>query len=330
MRTRVTPLGDSAAWDAALEGIPHAITHTHDYCVAIHETTRARMFLFSIEATDGRMSCPLAERGSSGATNLVTPYGIGGFASSGRCAPLVDGLRRFATGAGYVCAYISQHPLTAWVGFENTEHVVDEKALYLIDLRRPLDDVVARMSANRRRQVRSAEHHVAIEEGEAFAAFLVEQYAVFMERKHAALVYRFSRGTMEQLVRMRNVLTVGARGPTGIVSASVFGYTQYSAEFLFNAALPGYNHHSTALIWYAIRYFKRLGVPWLNLGGGIKSEDSLSEYKRRFGGETMALRSLRHVYDPPRYDELCRHAGVEPQVRSGWFPPFHAPGLVRP
>ena len=48
----------------------------------------------------------------------------------------------------------------------------------------------------------------------------------------------------------------------------------------------------------------------LNLGGGIRPGDGLSEFKQRLGAKLSPTLALRQVFDSSRYLAACAAAGV--------------------
>lgn len=321
---RLIGIGQRDEWEAALVGLPHLFTHTYDYCSAIGGRTQGETFLLEITSAKGRAVCTLFERGGQGAMELVSPYGVAGFAGTTPSKEALEIFGDFARRRGYVCAYVGQHPLCAMDGFAEGEDVYEEKPLYVLDLSLSPDALLERMSSNRRRQIRATDS-CCVTEGGVAARFLVAQYSPFMDARQASPVYAFGLTAIEQLCRAASTIVVGARSADGpVVSASLFGYAGPYAEFLFNAATEEGRRQSTAIIWHAALRLRSLGVVWLNLGGGVQESDRLSEYKRRFGAVGMPLRSLRQVYDRPRYEELCRQAGVDTSEAARWFPPYRS------
>jgi hypothetical protein len=71
------------------------------------------------------------------------------------------------------------------------------------------------------------------------------------------------------------------------------------------------------------------GVTELNLTGGMKPGDGLYRFKQGFHGTAVPRQAVHQVYDPFKYQELCRQAGVA--TEAGWFPAYRAPRpIVRP
>src|SRR5207253_6040771 len=71
------------------------------------------------------------------------------------------------------------------------------------------------------------------------------------------------------------------------------------------------------------------GLSDFNNGGGVRAYDVLYDYKASCGAMEMPLVSVRQIYDPARYDELCTRSGV--RAEGNWFPAYrHARGSEQP
>ena len=121
------------------------------------------------------------------------------------------------------------------------------------------------------------------------------------------------------------MLIVGARKDEKLVAVSVFGYTPDAGDFLFNVSVPEGRNYSAVLIWYGVQHLKALDVPLLNLGGGGHEDDSLADFKARFGSRKLPLRCAKQVYQREIYDQLCQRVNVDPNDMTGYFPAYRAP-----
>jgi hypothetical protein len=277
------------------------------------------------EDDDGRVVCPVSERDFGGRTDVVTPYGFGGFAGTVPRDRLAEGWAAFARSRGWVCGYLALNPVFHDGGGFAPGEVHVHNRLYVMDLRGTDAELWARLSQNRRRQLRdwaSVERGLVHDHG-ALTAFLLAEYAAFFARKGAGPATDFTMRSMAAFAALDGVFMVGAASAGEVESVAVFGHTPHAADYLFGVSVPGAEHHSAHLIWAGVQRLRRLGIPSLNLGGGVRAGDRLAEFKRRFGAAQMPLRSLKQVYDPEAYAELCRRAGVSPD-RGGWFPPYRA------
>jgi hypothetical protein len=321
------PIDAEAEWTSALDGVPHSIVHTWGYCRAIWLTSRRPTHLY-VDETDGvRVVCPLAEREFAGARDVVTPYGFGGFVGTADAAGFPARWRASATRMGYVCGYVGLHPTLSRDAYAAPAELVFQKTVFVLDLTRSERDLLAALSENRRRQLRTLDPEAAglVADREAAADFLVSEYAPFMDRKAAAPVYRFSRGTLRALCDLEGVVVVAACRTGRVEAAAMFGYTAHAGDYLFGVSLPGAEHHSTRLVWWGAMTLRQRGVPSLNLGGGVREGDRLAEFKRRFGGREIPFQALRQVFRPRQYAALCARAGVARDDATTYFPPYHGP-----
>jgi hypothetical protein len=325
-RHELIPLDDGERWTAALTDVPHGPAHTHGFCRAVQLTSRAPTYLYRYERAGGRAVCALAEREAGGEVDVTTPYGFGGFAMAGACDGFASEWREFAGGRGWVCGYIALNPVFADASAFATEEVRAHNRLYVLDLRESPEQLWARMSRNRRRQLR---HWEAIRaelelDRSRLARFLVDNFEPFFDRRGAGPATDFRPETVAALASLDNVLLAGA-GDGELDAVVAFGYTPHAGDALFAVSRPGGERHSAHLVWWGVERLRELGVATLNLGGGIREGDEVAEFKRRFGAAEAPLASLRQVYRPDVYERLCAEAGVSPE-RSGWFPPYRARG----
>jgi hypothetical protein len=127
------------------------------------------------------------------------------------------------------------------------------------------------------------------------------------------------------LFGLPDVLALGAATPQGQLEAvTVFGYTAFAGDFLFNVSAGSGRRWSSLLLWSGALELRARGVRYLNLGGGVRRGDGIAEYKRRFGGAALPLVAAKEVYRPDIYRRLCREAGVQPAL-TGYFPPYQRP-----
>jgi hypothetical protein len=318
---RRIPLDSRSEWERALEGVPHVFGHTWGSCRALGLDGDAAA-LYVAEDSGARVVCPLIERPIADRLDVATPYGFSGLAGTGPWPGFPDRWRRFAAERGYVAAYLAVNALFGDDSYAEAGSVGVVNETFVLDLRGGVEAVAAGLSENRRRQLRGWRPDLHEHDTERLAAFFVEQYPLTMERKGAAARHRFSAATLAALCELPDTFLVGAADAGRIESVSLFGYTRHAGDYLFNAALPDCQHHSVGLIWSAVHRLVELGVPWLNLGGGMSPGDSLADFKARFGARALPMRAIKAVYDRAAYAELCRERGADPDDRNGYFPAY--------
>ena len=316
------------AWCAALHGIPHGFAHTWESCRAMALTTGYPTFLYCYEEGDGRIVCPIAERRWGDTVDIVTPYGYSGFFGTAHCSRFQSAWEEFVRERGYVCGYFSLNPALQNERFFEQSEVRSQNDVYLLDLRQSEAQLWAAMSEKRRKELRDWPQNEAniITDRSLLRDFFLEHYREFFRSRHATQAYcSFSRATIEALFALDEVLVAGLGEGGRPQSVFLFTYTRYAAEGMFNISVGEGRKHTAALTWYGIRRLQALGVPVLNLGGGVRPGDGMAEFKRRFGAHAAPLQGARQVYRPKVYAELCRAAGVEAGA-GNYFPEYRAPG----
>jgi hypothetical protein len=269
----------------------------------------------------------VAERRQNGYTDIYTPWGFSGFVGNGPCPELPEHWHSFTSDRGYVCGYIGLNPLFYHDSYSDPAEVFHQNSIYVLDLKVTEKDLFDALSQNRKRAIRTGVRAgwTPLEDRASLGAFFAENCVGFLRGKGASAACDFSKDTLDFLSGLENVLLLGAGKPDRIEAVSVFGYTPYSADFLFGISLPEGQRYAAPLLWQAALRLKALDIPLLNLGGGIRPGDGVAGFKARFGARELALGALKQVYDSAAFAQLCRGAGKDPAQRSGYFPPYRAP-----
>lgn len=322
---RIIPLADRHSWETALAGVPHAYAHTWENCHAMWLTTAAPTFLYSWRAAEGRAVCALSERSFQGHTDIYTPYGFGGFVGTGHWSGLRDDWRDFVTQAGYVCGFITVNPILPGPAalFHGDMHIYND--LFLLELRLSEQALLHRLSRNRRRQLeRFVEPAVRlIDDRDRCAEFVLAHLRAFYSEKGAGAAYSFTHETIDLLTRSPSGLLLGAEADGALHSVALFLYTPHVAESFASVSTPRGRAYTAALLWRAILRLRRLGIPFLNMGGGVTRGDGIAQFKQRFGTEQLPLGALKQVYKAETYVALCRSVGANPADYTAFFPAYH-------
>ena len=317
-------LDQPSRWAAALRGIPHASAHTWGHCHALSLTTGHETFLYRYQDEHGQVVCPFAVRSYDGFRDLVTPYGFSGFVGVGECAEFPARWASYAREQEFVCGYVQLNPLLHHRLYPPAEtHTVS--SAFLLDLSDSEADLYGRLGANRQRQVRDSEREPIsiITQRDILAQFFSDTLPSFLDERRAAPIYYLSKDTIDALFALDHVIPLGVAVNGRLEAVSVFAYTPHIADWLYHVCVPGARHHTAPLIWQGALRLRSLGIPVLNLGGGVRADDGVAAFKRRFGGAEKPLRALRQVYRAELYGTLCRQAGMDPDS-TGYFPPYHA------
>ena len=325
VRQKCISIDSPSEWKEALKGIGHAFAHTWENCFAMWLTTGLDTYLYCIETNNVRIVCPISERGFEGYVDITTPYGFSGFAGNGDFPSLSEYWTSFVERRGYVCGYISLNPILENSSYFERTDIYWHNEIYVLDLSLSEDELFANLSINRKRRLKNwnkiLNNSIVLEEAAVTDCFLAN-YPTFSRKKNASRTYDFCGETLSFLAGLDSVLVVGAQNSGKVEAVTVFAYTPYVGDFLFNVSLPEGQHHSVALLWYGVKHLKSLQIPFLNLGGGVRENDGIAKFKQRFGGKRLALGRLKQVYEPRIYKELCQRMNTDHTDMTGYFPAY--------
>ncbi len=325
IRNSWIPLNEQSAWKDALEGIPHAFGHTWESCHAMSLSTGHNTYLYTFEADGVSIVCPIAERSFHGHIDILTPYGFSGFTGNGSCLDFTRQWKQEAARRNYVCGYIGLNPILHNPDYYAPEDAYTYNCIYAIDLQLEIEELFARLSKNRKRQLRSTDKSSTINfDQERILSFILRHYSDFYQRKGASAVYQFLPETIEELATRDCVILFGAEGENGIEEVMMLAFTPFVGEYLMSISNNDASRHTVNLLWKAIHLLKDRGVRWFNLGGGIRPGDGVAQFKERFGGQVFPLQSLKQIYNTEIYANLCKQTHKDPEDLKGYFPPYHA------
>ena len=312
-----------SAWTEALRDLPHAFHHTWEYAHAMHLTTGYPTFLYHLRDGSKRLVCPLVERSFGGHVDIATPSGLSGFAGTIDWARAAPYWAEFARERSYVSGYIGLHPLFEPSGV--AELAEPHNTIYVLDLNVGSDELIRRMDANRRRQLRGWDERADgfVSDRDAIGHFMAENYGPFMRRVGAREPYLSTRA-VHFLCDCACSIAIATRSTRGLDAAALFGWTPHGGEFLINVATVDGRRKATDLIWYGAKALMSKNIACLNLGGGAREGDAIALAKQRYRPRRLPLRALRQVYRPDLYTELCNEAGVSRTGTAGYFPAYRA------
>ena len=315
------PLESPEEWRSALKGINHTFGHTWENCYAMYLTTGLQTYLYSYRNDTVRIVCPIAEREFEHHVDIVKPFGFAGFVGTGHAADFSSHWEEFARERGYVCGYLGLNPLFDFGGLFRAKDVFDYDTIFVLDLTRSIDELLAQMHRKRRRELKQYEDpgSYLVTDKPVLQEFILEHYADFLLSRNASHYYSFTKETLSFLLGLDNTILAGARESGKLVAVAACFYTADSADGMLYVSLPEGQHCSAPLFWYTACQAKALGIPSFNFGGG---GGGIADFKRRFGCRELPLKCLKQVYEPAHYETLCRTVNADPKETAGYFPAY--------
>lgn len=203
--------------------------------------------------------------------------------------------------------------------------VVPFKQHFVVDLSRPPETFV---HPHHRRNARRALRELQVERCAAPSDFLDDWtalYATLVERHAVTGVAAFSRDSFAAQLAVPGVEAFRA-ARDGATVGMLLWYAQGEVAYYHLGAYSARGYElraSFALFSYAMEYFTRQGLRWLNLGGGAGtgagSESGLSRFKAGWSNDTRTAYFCGRVLDPLRYQEIVTAKNVPP---TEYFPAY--------
>jgi len=321
MSYKIVSLDSKNEWNKALSGIRHSFCHTWEYCYAMHLTTGFQTYLFCFEKDGVRIVSSLTEKKFEEYQDLSKPFGFNGFAGNGYHPGFLSEWNRFISEKNYVSGYLGLHPVFGVNGLFDSSEIYHYNNVYVLDLKPNHEEILNNMSNGRKNQLlkfdeispKLSEDRIAIKN------FFLDHYNDFLKRRKAKSFYYLSAESISYLFSIKNILVIGAFEMGKCVAASLFGYTKQIGVGLYHVSLPGAEHYSAHLVWYAAKKLKSIGIPKLNLGGGT---GGIAKFKKRFGTDVYPLKCVKQVYRKDIYDSLCQEINADPNDFDGFFPSY--------
>jgi hypothetical protein len=338
-------LEDSAAaarWDELLSCFPDADAyHRAAYILASAKLEHSHPVGLMISFGDRRFMVPALLRlinGPDGQSWIdgSTPYGYGGVVSSSlesevalpEVVGFFKGLRWWCEMRKLVCYVLRSHPLLAqnWLFTEapGIDFVINTRRRQTVAL--PLqrwDDTMRcpfGLSKGRRSDLAFArrnlrvtwntvsDHRNTLEQLEIFRVL----YENTMQCIDAAEFFHFPPSYYERLSTLGPDvgIAIAWNGDCAVGGAVFIAGTTYAHYHLSASNDIGYQHKApTLLVVEGANWARQRGSRALHLGGGLRVNDSLMEFKRRFGGENHQFGNVTLITDRERYNSMCSFAG---------------------
>lgn len=318
MQEEVTILGldQRARWEAEhrVGGLPsQSWTYARGLSLSGYEPRLA-----VIRSRGSRLLIPYFERRRAGVLDMATLPGLSGASIAGSSQGVLGLWREHALERGWVTGYLQLSIDTPLDPFP-AEELVTHTAFFVFDTHTWSEQ--GSVSANFRHQKlyegrrRGAE---LVEDRTRLAEAMVRLYPQAMQRLGAEP--RFSSASLAQWIEDPDALVIGAAVAGQVEAVHLGRIAGLHAEWQFSATSEEGRSLGSWLIAQGVAKARSLGARWCNIGGGARIGDRIHQHKLRFNAEQRPLRSLRQIYRPDRYRELCESSGLAPG--SGRFPAY--------
>lgn len=352
---RLLGVAENSEWLAALADFPvKDIVHFPQYasvfeaygdgrleCLLYQDKNGSVLYPYIVRTIDSSLQ---AEAGLSGRTDLITPYGYGGYVHT---APNVQTRRALLAGfrgamheraqeLGAVSEFIRFHPVLA--NHEGSELCLDQLVLsdqnVILDLTLGEEELLGQCRPSFRRSIRKgrkAELTLTLEDNlKAKQEFTVLYRETML--KHGQTGYlNFRPGFFDLLAERldRNLLTFSARSHGQIAASALFLSYGSTLDYFLGASQANQLHlHPNHFLFFEVALWgAQNGFTTLHLGGG---SSSLLFFKTGFSHNRISYFTGRHIHDRPAYDALSRvqwrRLGLEWDPAHSYHPAYRYGG----
>lgn len=306
-------LQDEFAWQTALKGFNYSGFHHLSLC---HMLAASHQQSISLQVAPDKFLCPLVKRPWRDAYDVCNPYGYSGFIGD---ADALSDLYQRLKADGCIAFYSLQHPILSTLADQIADCHYAHTA-YVVDLDRPLDLIQQSLSTNHKRNIKKclAAPCDIITDKATLIEPMLALYGAFIQKKNVASIYHFNRDSLRTLLASEHCHLIGIQVDGEIQAVLSFLIGRPGAEFFLQGASELGRPYTRLILWEAIKRFKKMGLTFLNLGGGIQDGDSLANFKRQFASTPTACYAIKKILDEYRYT-------IDSQTQqTAYFPAYRA------
>ncbi|MEA3352859.1 MAG: hypothetical protein U9Q33_03445 [Campylobacterota bacterium] len=147
-----------------------------------------------------------------------------------------------------------------------------------------------------------------------------QNYARISEENDFSEKYKFSLEQFNGFSSIKGIKYLELRSEGDFVAGGFFGLNHKEIDYLYAAGSERFRDNIRLLLWIAIEYFKDKGYEKLFLGGGIKEDDSLAEFKSRMGTYYQKCYTIMSILDKEKAQKYAKK-----EVTKEWFNNFFPP-----
>jgi len=193
--------------------------------------------------------------------------------------------------------------------------------MVVLDVMSDDDELVRRMVPQARNKLRKARRAGLTAEPSRDLGRFARMYTDAMRSMGASSSYMFGLDYFESLDALGDGLLMLDAGQAVALFVSGAGAMHY-----FLSATTGEGRRNAAanlVVFEGMRRARHAGLAVLNLGGGLREDDALHDFKTSFGPGRASYYVGTAVHDAAAYRALSERAGADPA--AAFFPAYRQP-----
>lgn len=321
-KVEIFDLNQREDWNRSISGLNLSVYFTWEYASIIGDNYESSINLLKFCNESEGIILIFASRSKDGVyRDIFSPYGMDGIHFWGKTSEsIIDGLNHYLRLNNIVTYYQLSHPSYQ---SSQVEFSPGDRTIYVLDIQKSNESILKGFHENHRYEINKFKKNKfdLVEDREKISDSFIELYSQTLERVNASDTYYFTSDTLRRLVAGDISFPLGVSLDGKIQCVIVFLVKGEWAEYYINASTDFGRCATRFLIWEGIQLLKKIGVKYLNLGGGITEGDALAQFKKRFGGSEGKLRVSKQITFPEEYNRLCLENSVDGK-KTSYFPAY--------
>jgi len=267
--------------------------------------------------------------------DLITPYGYGGPLIVTKVKDKISGslkeffveYENYALKNNYISEFARFHPfLGNWKFFDNFFDINYLNDVVIVDLTKDLNEIWKNIKKGHRYNIKKSmregcEVEIVSDALKKIENF-IKNYYLTMDKNKAPKKYYFSTEFISDHFNLLNAILIEVKYKNEVIGASIFicgdkiiHYYLSGTTYNFKGLYP-----SDLTLWETIKWAKKNGFKYLDLGGGRGKNDSLFEFKKGFSKITSPFYIGKKIFNIKVYQKLLM---LNPTSSSnGYFPAY--------
>lgn len=323
LKHKLISLREANEWEKTINNFEYSVGHTHAYNLCFVENGSVEPYLYvGYDASGPRIILNLLKRAIYNEFDAATPYGNGGLLYNDVPDKWFENWSTFMAGKGFVSGYFSMNQACHYQELSKLQFTV-QNMMYGVDLTKDLNELARNLGHNNRRNLRRwrEKRFELIYDQPLLKTLFPEMYMETAKISGYKSRYQFDTNLLRSFTDLKGAYLIGVMCEKKILAIRLYLSTAYCAEAYLHANLPGEIEHSRALYWAGIEYFKKIQIPYLNLGGGIMQGDQIASFKKKLSTTQRPLYTMKVIFDQHKYRTLCQRANVT-KNKTSYFPAY--------
>jgi len=251
--------------------------------------------------------------------DFETPYGYGGpianISDENFIRKALKSFYNYCQINNYIAGFVRFHPLlNNTLGYEQIGTVINDRKTIAINLQYSEEEIWLKeiQTKNRNTIKKGIKNGLEFIEDSNFNYLtdFVRLYNATMLKLEADDFYYFDESYYSKFrENIKNSFLGVVTYNNEVISAAIFFYSKDYGHYHLSGSNKEYLFlcPNNFLLWEVAKIFKRKGIKYFNLGGGINSDEdnSLLEFKRKFSNNSTNFYIGKTIFNSEVYNNLC-------------------------